>query len=243
MPYLQPGETYRSRIEELLSMARNASDGQHERYLREAVAITPLIEPIPMSYEFAEASRDSETTAYEFDPSLISIDDAVAAFDRIVPLLTEQGLGVLRPAFLDSLAALSGTAVSQGVEVPTEKIYTFTDDPRVDDSIVYGDTGGDASTRLPTEQLPATDKHPEVDFEEEVDEAEEIEVFDGSDALGDYEDLTAEEIAERQRIIDTPPTPETEPDEFDEDFDGKPAKTETGFEKLKATNKKKGSKK
>lgn len=228
MPYLHTGETLRSRLDELLSDARATQNESAKRSFLDEASVVAMLLRADEDAAFHAASLGDELAA----PLPHWLEEEVTGEATGEPLYTEQDvIDALHP-LLEQLLTDDEAAVTnhlhdftrrsnQAAEEKADavRVYPFHDDPRIDDSIVYGAAGAEATPHLPAEQMPATDPDPATEFEFDTSEKEKV-------------------LAEARSLI-----PLEEEDNLDEDFAPQAPKAPAdGFKKLQTKTKGKASK-
>lgn len=273
MNYLQEGESLRSRLDDCLTTARaTQNESVKKHYLTEAQVLVGLLQA-----DAAEAlvSANLGVTNYNYAEALPAIAGTVEASyffteDDVRKALDGGGYGEpgvlidrLRRVVDEQLAAERASGTDWEGFTP-DKVRLLADDPRIDDSAVYDNKGDEPSTRLPTEQFPASDANPSRDFDFETDAKAPVGVtLDDEGAVLAGADLEPEDDIEVPEVAlpnddfvgdEMPPADEEAVDMDDEEeepdlSDFEPAKTRqapkkptTGFEKLQTKTKKKGTK-
>lgn len=244
----------RARLEELLTGTHAMSDPTHKRAMAEAtpLALALLIDTIETTASVGfgipgelQVLEGSARVSYLFDEDDVRV--ALRAhfgedptIESIIATLRDKVEGEL--AAEDALRA-EGQRVTDAVH-GKGSVFPMTDDPRIDDSIVYNNTGDEPSTHLPVEHMPATDAEPSTDFDEVIGSWTAPEPEAEADP-GDPETYETEEEPEEDPLTafekGLAMEPARDADEADLAPDSGQAseKPVSGFEKIKK-NKKKG---
>lgn len=266
MNYLQEGESLRSRLDDCLTTARaTQNESVKKHYLTEAQVLVGLLQAdaaealvsanLGSTYNFATAIEGTAEVSYFYDEE--DIREMLGAVDPLGPI--DEQLAWLRRraderAEKEEAQRRAEHLAASGTDwegFTPDRVRLLADDPRIDDSAVYDNKGDEPSTRLPTEQFPASDANPSQDFDFETD---------AKATAPDWNYESEQEAVDRRQgepefVGDEMPPADEEAVDMDDEgeepdlSDFEPAKTRqapkkptTGFEKLQTKTKKKGTK-